>query len=86
MIDDERDALIKLALIERPGKAEQGMRPNGERTRQAARKVDTNGFCQLGMRLDEGLDCPVADRKKHTRARVNEGIESWAKLLSLQAS
>jgi hypothetical protein len=37
------------------------------------------------MTLDKGLDCPITDREKGARARLNEGIESRAKLLSLQA-
>jgi len=72
--------------MERSGKAEQGMCPNSERARKAARKVHTNRFAQLGMRADKGLDRPIADREKRTRAGMNEGIEPWAKLLSLHAS
>ena len=86
MVDNEGDTLVKVALIERSSKAEKWMRPNGERTRQAARKVHKNRFTQLGMRADKGLDRPIADREKRTRAGMNEGIEPWATILGLDAS
>jgi hypothetical protein len=86
LVDNEGDPLVKVALIERSRKAEQGMCPNSQLARKAARKVHTNRFAQLGMRADEGLDRPIADREKRTRAGMNEGIDPWATILGLHAS
>ena len=85
LVDHERDALIELAVIERSGKAEHWMCPNGQRARKAARKVDTNGFPQLGMRPNEGLDRSVADRQKRARVGLHEHLECGATLCRLQA-
>jgi len=86
LIDHERDALIELAVMERSGKAEHGMCPNGQRARKAARKVDTNSLAQLGMRPNEGLDRPVADRQERARVGLHEHPECGATLFRLHTS
>ena len=85
LVDHERDALIELALIERSGKAEHGMRPNGQRACKAARKMDPYSFVQLWMRPNEGLDRLVADRQERARVRLHEHLECGATLCRLQA-
>ena len=86
LVDDERDALIQLALIKCPGKAEERMRPDRERADQTAGEMDPNGVPQLGMVQDEGLDRPVGDGKQRTRPGMNQVFELGAAPLGVPPS